>query len=106
MPHFPWEQYGIAGLVIAVLFFILWRMLIWVMSFVKDVTKQHNEERVTWANTLNTLNQSILIHNQGSIEARKMQEEAHRYQREEHQKLAEQNNEISKILGRINGYKG
>ncbi|MFA5095930.1 MAG: hypothetical protein WC478_01160 [Candidatus Omnitrophota bacterium] len=105
MPNISWEQYGIAGAVICVLFFILWRILIWVMKWVDTQAKQHNEERIAWLATLSNLNKSIELHNQGSIEARKSAEEAHKYQREEHEKLAEQNQEICKALGRINGYK-
>jgi hypothetical protein len=105
MPHFDWAQYGIPGLVVGVLFFLLWRILVWVMKFVNDTQEQHNKERVAWLATLNTLNSSIVLHNQGSIEARKTQEEAHRYQKEEHEKLAEHNREICLALGRLNGYK-
>jgi hypothetical protein len=75
------------------------------MKWVDKQAEQHNAERVTWLATLGNLNNSIQLHNQGSIEARKTQEEAHKYQREEHVKLAEQNNEICKALSRINGYK-
>lgn len=105
MDFSKFSEYGLIGLIIAALFFFLWRMLVWVMKWVDKQSEQHNAERVTWAKVLDTLNQSIQLHNQGSIEARKMTEEAHKYQREEHQKLAEQNNEICKALGRINGYK-
>ena len=105
MPTATWEQFGIAGIVIGTLFFILWRMLIWVMKWVDKQSEQHNSERTAWMKTLETLNNSIQIHNQGSIEARKLVEEAHKYQRDEHMKLAEQNNEICKALARINGYK-
>ncbi len=98
MPHFDWTQYGIAGLVIGVLFFILWRMLIWVMKWVDKTNDQHNSERCMWLKTLDTLNASIQLHNQGSIEARRATEEAHKYQREEHK-------EMVGVLLRINGLK-
>jgi hypothetical protein len=75
------------------------------MKWVDKQAELHNTERTIWLKTLEALNQSILLHNQGSIEARKIQEEAHRYQREEHQKLTEQNSQICLALSRINGYK-
>ena len=105
MPHFNWEQYGIAGIVIGILFFIVIRILIWVMAFIKDMTKQHNEERITWLAALNALNQSISLHNQGSIEARETQKDAHNFQRLEHEKLLAHMDEVTKTLVRINGYK-
>jgi hypothetical protein len=92
------SEYGLAGLVIGVLFFILWRMLIWVMRWVDKQEEQHRIEREIWMTRMEHLDQSIQLHNQGSIEARKGTEEAHRYQREEHL-------EMIKTLGRINGYK-
>jgi len=100
-PNSAWaklSEYGLAGIVIAVLFFILWRMLIWVMKWVDKQEEHHRAEREIWVKTLETLNTSIELHNQGSIEARKSQEEAHKYQREEHKEMIE-------TIARINGYK-
>ena len=99
------SEYGLLGLMIAAVVFMLWRMLVWVMAWVDKQAAQHILERKAWIESLEGLNNSIQLHNQGSIEARKMTEEAHRYQREEHQKFAAQNDEICKALGRINGYK-
>jgi len=91
-------EYGLAGVVIGALFIIVWRMLLWVMKWVDKQSEQHNREREVWSKILEALNQSIQLHNQGSIEARKTTEEAHKYQREEHKEMVE-------LLGRINGYK-
>lgn len=96
MPHFPWEQYGLIGLVVGVLFFILLRMLTWVMKWIDKQSEQHNAERIAWQRILDALNQSIQLHNQGSIEARKTAEEAHKYQREEHKQMID-------TLVRLNG---
>lgn len=98
MPNISWEQYGISGVVIGALFFIVWRILCWVMKWVDKTNDQHNAERCMWLKTLDALNASIQMHNQGSIEARKQSEEAHSYQREEHKGMLE-------TLGRINGYR-
>ncbi len=91
-------EYGLAGIVIGILFFMLWRMLIWVMKWVDEINKQHAAEREAWMKRLESLDQSIQNHNLTSIESRKSTEEAHKYQREEHKEMIE-------ILGRINGYK-
>lgn len=92
------SDYGFNGIVIGTLFFILWRMLVWVMKWVDKQSEQHEAERTLWLETINKINASIDAHNLTSIEARKTVEEAHKYQREEHKKMVE-------ILGRINGYK-
>ena len=91
-------EYGLAGAVIACLFIVLWRMLIWVMKWVDEINKQHTIEREMWMKRLETLDQSIQNHSLTSIESRKAMEEAHKYQREEHKEMID-------ILGRINGYK-
>ncbi len=98
MPNISWEQWGIAGVVIGVLFFILWRMLVWVMSFVKDIVKQHSEERSQWlcalgkhGDLLNKISDNINRHDERA-------DERGRYVREEHKQMIE-------VLGRINGYK-
>uniref|UniRef100_A0A6M3IWK9 Uncharacterized protein n=1 Tax=viral metagenome TaxID=1070528 RepID=A0A6M3IWK9_9ZZZZ len=98
MPHFAWEQYGIAGVVIGVLFFILWKMLIWVMKWTDKQSDQHLKERESWLVIMNGLRTSLELHNQSSIESRKQLSEAHGYQRAEHKEMME-------VLGRINGYK-
>ena len=98
MPHINWEQYGIAGVVIGILFFILWRMLIWVMKWVDKQAEQHQKERDGWLNIMAGLRSSIDLHNQGSVEARNQSAEAHAYQRKEHE-------EMIKVLGRINGFR-
>lgn len=98
MPAFNWEQYGIAGIVIAVLFFILWKILIWVMKWVDKQAEQHQKERESFITVINEMRRSIDLHNQNSIEGRQQQLEAHNYQRQEHK-------EMITILGRINGIK-
>ena len=99
------SDYGFNGVVIGTLFFILWRMLVWVMKWVDKQSEQHNAERTVWAKVLENLNQSILLHNQGSIEARRTTEEAHKFQRTEHEKMINNLDEQAKVLARINGYK-
>lgn len=92
-------EYGILGLVLGVMFFILWRMIIWVMGFVKTQTEQHNKERECWqrhsteqSSVLQSIRESIARHDERA-------EERGKYVREEHKQMIE-------ALGRINGYKG
>ncbi|MES0334832.1 MAG: hypothetical protein SFH39_00520 [Candidatus Magnetobacterium sp. LHC-1] len=99
------SEFGLIGIIVGTLFFILWRMLVWVMAFVKEEREQqrhereqYREERAGFIKTLDTINSSIQLHNQQSIESRRAVEEGHRFQREEHKQMIE-------ILGRINGYK-
>lgn len=99
------DEFGLAGAVIAILFFIIWKILVWVMSFVKTITEQHKEERREWLGIMNELKTSINLHNQSSIESRKSSEEAHKFQREEHKAQLDSMKQVEQALGRINGYK-
>ena len=99
-------EYGLAGLVIAFLFFVLWKLLTWVMKWVDKQEESHRVERESFLKRLESLDKNIDLHCQNSIEARKATEEAHRYQREEHKEMVSNLGEITKTLGRINGYKG
>lgn len=91
-------EYGLLGLFMGVVLFILFKMITWVMAFVKEQRENHEKERGTWLDIITAMKQSIDIHNQSSIEARNATAEAHKFQREEHKEMIE-------ILGRINGYK-
>jgi hypothetical protein len=91
------SEYGLIGIIIGVLFFILWRMLVWVMDFVKENQKQQSEERAGWlcrlekiSDIANKISDSIEDHD-------KRADERGRFVREEHK-------EMITILGRINGY--
>ena len=92
------EQYGLIGLIVGVLFFIVWKMLVWVMAFIKDMTKQHNEERIIWNNTLGKHN-DILTKISDSIDRHdERSDERGKFVRDEHKEMID-------ILKRINGYK-
>lgn len=92
------SEYGLLGLFMGVVLFMLFRMICWVMAFVKEQNDAHCKERQTWFEVISAIKQSIDIHNQNSIESRNSTAEAHKFQREEHK-------EMITILGRINGYK-
>jgi hypothetical protein len=92
------SEYGLIGLIIGILFFILWRIIVWVMGFVKYIQKQQSEERASWLNSLGKHN-DILNKISASIDEHdKRADERGRYVREEHK-------EMITILGRMNGYK-
>ncbi len=92
------KEYGLIGLIIGVLFFIVWRMLVWVMAFVKDIVKTQNEERTGWRCTLDKHNDLITKISSSIDDHDKRADERGRYVREEHQQMIE-------TLSRINGYK-
>jgi hypothetical protein len=94
----PLKEYGFIGLVIGIVFFILWRMIVWVMEFVKIQHEQHVEERKGWQSLLTSLNANILHVSQSMDEHDKRADERGKYIREEHK-------EMIQVLGRINGYK-
>ena len=91
-------EYGLAGVVIGILFYIIIKILIWVMAWMDKQSLQHFEERKSWLEIMNGIKSSMDLHNQSSIEARRQSAEAHDYQRQEHKEMIE-------VLGRINGYK-
>jgi len=91
-------EYGLIGCIVGVLFFILWRMLIWVMAFVKDIQKQQSEERAGWLGTLGKHTELINRISQSIDDHDKRADERGHYVREEHKQMIE-------TLARINGYK-
>ena len=93
-----WHQFGLVGIMAGAIITILWRMIVWVMAFVKDQNKFHSEERAIWHSTIERFNeaqngiiQSLNRHNEKA-------EERGRYVREEHKQMIE-------TLSRINGFK-
>ena len=91
-------DYGVIGIVVGILFFILWRMLVWVMAFVRETIQQHNDERITWLEVLREHRQKLERLSNNMDEHDKRADERGKYIREEHKQMIE-------TLGRINGYK-
>jgi len=91
------KEYGLIGIVVGVTFFMLWRMIVWVMAFIKDMTKQHAIERISWQNTINATNELISGLANSMEQHDKQASERGHYIREEHK-------EMIQCLGRINGY--
>jgi len=84
-------DFGLIGLIVGTLFFIVWRMLVWVMKWVDKREDSYNKERENWLTTLNKIQNCIERHDERA-------EERGKYVREEHKQMIE-------TLGRINGYK-
>lgn len=91
-------EYGLVGAMVAVVLFILYRMIVWVMAFVKEQAAQHAAERIGWQEVMRgiqwQMKENILL----SKAFNDSVNEAHKHQREEHK-------EMITTLGRINGYK-
>ena len=107
MPPNIWDkfsEYGIIGLVIGILFLILWKMLIWVMQFIKDNQKQQSEERTGWLSSLSKHNDVLNKISSSIDEHDKRADERGKYVRSEHEKMINNLEEQAKVLARINGF--
>jgi hypothetical protein len=91
-------EYGLVGLVIAVLFFIVWKILVWVMAWVDKQAVQQAAERDGWLCQLKAQSEVLQKISASIDEHDKRADERGRYVREEHK-------EMISSLGRINGYK-
>ena len=98
-------KYGVEVAVIATLFFIVWRLFIWIMAFIKTITEQHNAERATWQGTLSKQSDLLLKIADTLDNHDKRADERGRFVREEHTKMIGILDDQTKALGRINGYK-
>ena len=99
------SQFGFAGAVTGTLFFLLWRMLTWVMAFIKEDRKQQTEERQVYACRLEKLNDAIDKTANNIVEHDRRAEERGKFVRAEHEKMILNLEEQGKVLARINGYK-
>ena len=87
-------EYGLAGIVIGILFIVLIKILIWVMKWVDKQSDNHIKERETWQKQ-NEIN--IKIVEQISEAVKKHDEKADergRFVREEHLKFLENQQKI------------
>jgi hypothetical protein len=99
------EQYGLVGLVIGILFFMAWRRDIWIMAFVKEQRDQMAKERECWQEKYDKIDYSMKQHNEQAREFHQTVNNAHDYQRREHEKMIQNLEEQYKVLLRINGEK-
>ncbi len=98
------SEFGLIGIIIGTLFFLLWRMLSWVMLFIKEITNNQNTERVNW---LAALEKHIILIDKisdGIDEIEKRADERGKFVRSENEKMINSLEEIGKVLARINGH--
>ena len=98
-------EYGLIGIIVGVLFLIVWRMLMWVMAFIKSQEERYAKERECWQEYFRKMNQSLDEHNINAREFHNTVTEAHKFQREEHKEMIGNLKEQGQVLARINGYK-
>ena len=89
---------GLTGLMMAALLFIVWRMIIWMMAWVREREKAHDDERIKWLCAFEKGNELQAKTLDGINDHDKRADERGRYVREEHKQMIE-------TLARINGYK-
>jgi len=92
------SEYGLVGVIIGILFFIVWKILLWVMAWVDKQAIQQAEERKCFIMQIGEITKALENHNSNAREFHNQVAEAHKFQREEHR-------EMIASLGRINGYK-
>jgi len=91
-------EYGLIGLVVAALFFLIWRWSVWIMGWIRERDMQQAAERKAWADIIDRMNECWAAHTAQAKQFHDSVTEAHKFQREEHK-------EMIITLGRINGYK-
>lgn len=92
------SEYGLLGLMIAAIIFLLFKIIMWTLATTKEILRQAATEREAW----------ITAFNEHTLQARAFHDEvkeAHKFQREEHKESLNNQKELAIILGRINGYK-
>lgn len=84
------KEFGLLGIVIGSVIFLLFLVIKWTLSTTKEIMKQAAEERKAWIDAVNRVTSSIERHDEKADDRAK-------YVREEHRQMIE-------CLGRINGY--
>jgi len=92
-------EYGLIGLIIGVLFFILWRIIIYTMAFVKTTTEQHAKERETWQVAVNKHNEILTKISDSIDDHDRRADERGKFVRDEHKEMID-------VLKKMNGSKG
>lgn len=99
------KEFGL-GIALSIgIFMAFFYLLKWVLKTQEKILDHAAEERKSWQLLFDKNNRAIDEHIIQSRTAHETTSEAHKFQREEHSKLAEQLNEITSALGRINGFK-
>ena len=96
MDFSKFSEYGLIGLFCSAVLFGCWKMIVWLMAFVKEDRKQQAEERTNWLCTLNKHNDVLNKISDSVDDHDKRADERGRFVREEHKTMIE-------VLQRING---
>jgi len=106
------ENYGPVWLVLVLILAAVWKMIIWLMAFIKEDRAQQAIEREKWLCRLEKLDDSIektatsIDKTTASIDNHdKRADERGNHVRLEHEKMIANLEEQGKTLLRINGYK-
>jgi hypothetical protein len=98
------KDFGLFGLVIGSIVLLLFFVIKWTLATTKEILKQAAEERKAWQICLDACTRTLQEHNERARAFNETASDAHRFQREEHREMIVNLNEITKALGRINGY--
>lgn len=96
-----WTQYGIAGLMAVLLFFVLR----WVMKREEVISKQAVEREKSMIEIINSQRKALEDHTLHAKDYHSEHRVAHEFQRKEHTMMIEDLKEMTQVLARINGYK-
>jgi len=96
---------GLTGLMTAALFFIVWRMIVWIMAWVKEREAAHDAERLKWVCAIEKSNeaQTKIIDSINDHDRRA--DERGKFVRSEHERMINNLDEQTKVLAHINGFK-
>lgn len=96
-----WTQYGMAGLMAILLFFVLR----WVMKREKEISDQAIARELSMTEIINGQRKALEDHTLHAKDYHNEHRTAHEFQRKEHGMMITDLKEITKALGRINGFK-
>jgi len=99
------KDFGLFGITVGAIIILLFFVIKWTLSTTKDILRQAAEERKVWQECVNSCTKTLMEHNERARLFDEMVSDAHRFQREEHKEMINNLGEITKTLGRINGYK-
>src|SRR3990167_2458586 len=98
-------KYGPHWLLIGLILLAVWKMIMWLMAFIKEDRIHQAIEREKWLCRLEKLDDNIKKTNNGIDNHDRRADERGKFVRAEHEKMMENLNEHYKILLRVNGEK-
>lgn len=98
-------EYGLLGVVLGLVLFAVWKIIIWLMAFIKEDRENQVKERQAWLCRLEKQSDALDKIVNSLDQHDKRADERGRFVRSEHEKMMGNLEEQTKILTRINGYK-